>query len=133
MEAVFGGPLPFEDHADRAIRVALDMQQRLAAFNRERERQGLSPFRQGIGMHTGEVLAGTVGSEDRLSYALIGDTVNLASRIQGLTKEVQCDILASEETVTRLKESVRIGRRFTKHVAGREAPVTVYEILPSSP
>jgi class 3 adenylate cyclase len=74
-----------------------------------------------------------VGSRDRLSYALIGDTVNLASRIQNLTKEARCEILASEATVSRLKGRVRIGRRFVKHVAGREAPVTVYEILPTSP
>lgn len=129
VEAVFGGPLPQEDHADRAVRAALEMRARLAAINRERERQGLQPFRHGIGLHTGEVLAGTVGSEDRLCYALIGDTVNLASRIESLTKELKCDILASEATVTRLKGSFRIGKRFSRSVAGREAPVTVYEIL----
>src|SRR5205814_30831 len=81
---VFGAPVPSPDHAARAVRAALDMRARLRAWNTGRAR----PLSHGIGVHTGAVLAGAIGSRDRLSYALVGDTVNLASRIEGLTKEV---------------------------------------------
>ena len=74
-------------HAEHAVRAALEMRRRLAAWNAARARRGQAPLRNGIGIHTGTVLAGNIGSADRLSYALVGDAVNLASRIQGLTKE----------------------------------------------
>src|SRR5581483_2791513 len=86
IEAVFGAPVPAADHAGRAVRAALDMRARLVALNEARRRAGKPPLRHGIGVHTGTVLAGNIGASERLSYALVGDTVNLASRIQDLTK-----------------------------------------------
>ncbi|HET6366045.1 MAG TPA: adenylate/guanylate cyclase domain-containing protein, partial [Pseudomonadales bacterium] len=102
IEAVFGAPVAHADHAEQAVRSAMDMRARLAAWNRDRERAGKTPLRHGIGVHTGTVLAGSIGSRERLSYALVGDAVNLASRIQGLTKELGGDILVSGTTHARL-------------------------------
>ncbi|MCP4669244.1 MAG: adenylate/guanylate cyclase domain-containing protein [Deltaproteobacteria bacterium] len=74
-------------------------------------------------------MAGNTGSNDRLSYALIGDTVNLASRIQGLTKEFQCDILLSEATATRLQDPFHLEKEPAQMVKGYSRPITVYRIL----
>jgi len=131
IEAVFGVPMRDSDHAARAVRAALEMRKSLEALNQKRIQEGRQPFKHGIGIHTGEVLAGNVGSEDRLSYALIGDTVNLASRIETLTKAFACDILASEETVKRLDSSLQIEmeRQSPCQVKGHTKPVVVYKIL----
>jgi adenylate cyclase len=129
IEAVFGLPLLDEDHAEKAVKAALEMKKSLAALNRERSEQGLGTFRHGIGIHTGEVLAGNSGSNDRPTYTLIGDTVNLASRIQGLTKEVKCDILASEETVKRLSGPFELKEESPMQVKGYSRPVVVYQVL----
>jgi adenylate cyclase len=98
IEAAFGAPIADPAHAELAVRAALDMRRRLAAWNAERERVGKFPLRHGIGIHTGQVLAGNIGSPERLSYALVGDPVNVASRIQNLNKEFDSDILVSGET-----------------------------------
>src|SRR4030095_8231363 len=98
IEAVFGAPVSTPDHAALAVRAALDMRGRLRAWNALREPAGKRALRHGIGIHTGTVLAGNIGGGGRLSYALVGDPVNLASRIQGLTKDFMVDILISEAT-----------------------------------
>src|SRR5207245_2639208 len=85
IEAVFGAPMDKPNHAEAAVRAALDMRARLAVWNAARQRAGRRPLRNGIGVHTGTVLAGNIGSADRLAYALVGDPVNLASRPQNLT------------------------------------------------
>ena len=129
VEAVFGVPLRQVDHADKAVRAALEMRKSLEKLNRHRKKEGKTIFRHGIGICTGEVLAGNTGSENRLSYTLIGDTVNLASRIQGLTKTFHCDILVSEETVKMLKHSFHIQQELPKSVKGYSRPITVYRII----
>jgi adenylate cyclase len=126
---VFGVPLRYEDHAEKAILASLQMRRHLEALNAERESRGLNPFRHGVGIHTGEVLAGNTGSDRQLSYTLIGDTVNLASRIQDLTKEIQFDILASEETVSRLKGEFRLKKEASRMVKGYSRPIVVYRVL----
>ena len=128
IEAVFGVPFPYEDHPDKAALAALEMRTRLERLNEARLKQGKSAFRHGIGIHTGTVLAGITGSNDRLSYALIGDTVNLASRIQGLTKEFRCDILISEETQEKLRNAFRLERHPSQFVKGYSRPLTLYSV-----
>lgn len=86
IEAVFGAPISYDDHTDMAVEAALLMRSRLISLNQSLEKKGFSPFQHGIGIHTGAVLAGNIGSNDRISYALVGDTVNLASRIGSLPR-----------------------------------------------
>ena len=128
IEAVFGVPLAVEDHAERALRAALDMRDALERLNQKRDEAGLEPLRHGIGIYTGDVLAGNTGSEDRLSYTLIGNTVNLASRIQGMTKEVGWDILAYEGTLQRLKEAFDVTKEKPRSAKGYSKPITVYRV-----
>jgi class 3 adenylate cyclase len=129
IESVFGLPLRYRDHADKALLAALEMRKALARLNHERETTGHKPFSHGIGIHTGSVLAGNTGSEDRLSYALIGDTVNLAARIQGLTKVFECDILISQETVNMLSNPYSMEQKPPQMVKGYSKPVTVFRVI----
>jgi len=98
IEAVFGAPLDLPHHPEKAVLAALEMRVRLETLNRERKADGNPPVAHGIGIHTGRVFAGSVGSQDRLSYAMVGDPVNTASRIQTLNKTFGTDILISEHT-----------------------------------
>ncbi len=126
MESVFGVPLHDPEHADQAVRAALDMRRNLEALNRDREREGKAPFRHGIGIHTGMVLAGITGSDERLSYALIGDTVNLAARIEDLARDFQTDILVSEQTVRKLEGAYDLEPLPPRNVKGYSKPVKVF-------
>jgi adenylate cyclase len=125
IEAVFGAPVSAPDHAARAVRAAVDMRARLAKWNASRA----TPLRHGIGVHTGAVLAGAIGSRERLSYALVGDTVNLASRIQGLTKDVGADILVSATTARRLNGEVALRALPAVRVKGKSAEVEVFRVV----
>lgn len=128
IEAVFGVPINLEGHPDLAVQAALEMRIGLDELNRERVRKGKNPFRHGIGIHTGELLAGNTGSQDRLSYALIGGTVNLASRIAGLNKTFGSDILVSGATVKRLRETFPMKEEPAQVVKGYSKPITVFRV-----
>jgi len=129
MEVVFGVPLHDEDHAEKAVMAALEMRRLLESLNNDRVNKALMPFRHGIGIHTGEVLAGNTGSEDQFSYSLIGDTVIVASRIQNLTKEFQCDILVSEETAKRLRRPYELKKESPRKVRGHSKRIVVYRVV----
>jgi class 3 adenylate cyclase len=129
IEAVFGAPVQASDHAQRAVRAALDMRTGLAAFNAARTEQNKPPLRHGIGVHTGTVLAGSIGGADRLSYALVGDAVNLASRIQDLTKSAGTDILISATTRAALDSAVAVTALPAARVKGRSAEVEVFAVV----
>jgi adenylate cyclase len=128
IEAVFGAPVARPGHAEDAVRAALEMRRRLAAWNAVRMGKGQAPLRTGIGIHTGTVLAGNIGSADRLSYALVGDAVNLASRLQGLTKELRADVLVSGTTRSRLDGELPLVPLPAVRVKGRTAEVEVYAL-----
>ena len=108
MMAIFGAPVPCEDHAKKAVLAALQMREELERLNGEREAEGAAKLKIGIGIHTGECIIGNIGSERRLDYTAIGDAVNTASRIEGLTKEHGVDILISAETYAEIKEMVKV-------------------------
>ena len=129
IEAVFGAPIAARDHAAMAVRAALDMRTRLRAWNARREAAGKPALRHGIGIHTGTVLAGNIGGAERLSYALVGDPVNLASRIQGLTKDFKVDILISEATRKSIDPAVPVEELPAVRVKGRAEEVNVYKVV----
>jgi class 3 adenylate cyclase len=128
IEAVFGAPVAYPGHAAMAVRAALAMRRRLAAWNAARTAAGKPPLRHGIGIHTGPVLAGNIGSAERLSYALVGDAVNLASRIQQLTKEMGGDILVSGSTRRLLDGDVETIPLPAVRVKGKSAEIEVYRL-----
>lgn len=127
--ALYNAPLEMPDHAARAVRTALEFQERLGTLAAKLPGLGRSALRCGVGIHTGEAVVGTAGSRQRLEYTAIGDTVNLASRLEGLTKDLGVSIVISETTcqeVRDLFETLYLGE---VHVKGREAPVRVYTVL----
>lgn len=128
IEAAFGVPVAKPDHADAAVRAALAMRAALAEMNRQRAAEGREAIAHGVGIHSGKVLAGNSGSEDQSAYALIGDTVNLASRIQDLTKKIGCDILVSQQTADRLQEIYPLGDSSSHQVKGASRPVLVMPV-----
>jgi adenylate cyclase len=127
--ALFGAPNLYPDSATRAVRAALGMVQRLGSLNERLRQQEFSDLHIGVGIHTGEVVAGLIGPDKRVEYAVVGDPVNLASRIEGLTKELQATIVISEETASRLGPEFTLGRTATMAVKGKEKPVTVVEVI----
>jgi class 3 adenylate cyclase len=131
--SVFGLPVPSEHHASEAFAAALDMRSKLAEMNEERAGQGLEPVRIGIGMHTGEVIAGNVGNARKLQYTIIGDTVNLASRIEGLNKTYGTDLLMSGATRARLTkdEGARLELIEAAIVRGKSDRVDIWSFADS--
>ena len=128
IEAVFGAPVSDPKHAESGVRAALQMRDRLAAWNAGRVAAGKVALRHGIGIHTGTVIAGNIGSSERLSYALVGDAVNLTSRIQALNKDFGTQILVSGETRRRLEGEFDLKPLPAVRVKGRTAEVEVYSL-----
>lgn len=129
IEAAFGVPVAFEDHAEQAVSAALAMRRALAELNHQRSREGRPEFAHGVGIHTGPVLAGNSGSEDQLAYALIGSTVNVASRIQDLTKTWEWDILVSRAAADGLTPGHRLEDGQSCLVKGYSQPVLIYRLV----
>ena len=127
--AFWGAPLATPDHADRALAAAFDMRRRLAELNAQLSAENLPPFEIGIGIHTGDVILGNIGSEKKLDYTAIGDNVNLASRLEGLTKHYESSIIVSGETRAALKNPPPCAPMDQVRVKGRVAPVTLWQPL----
>ena len=131
--AEFGVPYPFADHAARALRAAAGMRAVAEDFKgwmRARfPDRDLPEFAVGIGIHTGNAVVGNLGSAKRMEFTAIGDTVNVASRLEGETKTMSCVIVASGDTVRAAGDRVVTGRHDHLKVKGRAEPVEVYEIL----
>jgi adenylate cyclase len=131
--AMFGSPVPYPDHARRAIRAALGMIEAAEEF-REWMRQrfpdrGLPDFAIGVGIHTGPVISGDIGTDKRREYTIIGDTVNTASRLEGLTKELGWKIVASRFTAEEAGAGIVCGDGSSVAVKGRSGEIDVVEIL----
>jgi adenylate cyclase len=131
--AVFGSPVSQPDHARRAVRAALGMAKEAEGFKdwmRKRfPDKGLAEFGIGVGLHTGEAVIGDIGTPKRKEFTAIGDTVNAASRLEGVTKELKCVVAASEETVKAAGPGVRTGKVETMTVKGKSEPLRVHEVL----
>jgi adenylate cyclase len=125
--AVFGAPLAHPDHSARAIRTALAMREGIVGLNERRARDGKEPIAVGIGVSAGEAVAGTVGTEDRMEYTVIGDSVNLASRLESQAKPGQ--ILITSPTFEKVYAEVEAHSLGKLHVKGKEEEIEVYEVV----
>ena len=124
----FGTPDPSDDDAERSVRAGLAMSTALAELNVDRERRSLAKIRHGIGIHFGPVIAGNIGTEDRLEYTVIGDTVNVASRIQDTCKSVGETLLISDAVKKHLPADILLQSLPEQRVKGRQAPVQIYAV-----
>jgi adenylate cyclase len=127
--AVFGAPVSKPEDAVHAVRAAVRMRGALETLNVRLVERGIPALRTGIGIHTGEVVAGNIGSDKRMEYTVIGDPVNVASRLETSTKDLGVDVLISHDTFELTKDAIdaRPVREIT--VKGRARPVMTYEVL----
>lgn len=119
------------DHADHAVQMGLAMLRELENLNRKWESEGKPRFDIGVGINTGDMIAGLVGSEETLSYTVIGDNVNLGSRLESLNKEYRCHIIISEFTYRQLKGSYNVTPLGSVKVKGKTREVAIYEVHPN--
>jgi len=131
--AVFGAPVRSQSYCDQAVQAALQMQAAVNRLNLERRSGGnRQPIAIGIGLHAGPIIAGNIGNDRKREYTVIGDTVNLASRIEGLTKRYKSSILISEtvyaELSSGLRESLQTGEIRGVRVRGKKDPIKLFKI-----
>lgn len=127
--AVFGAPIAHPDDAKRAVFAALEMQEKLKEFNKKRVKKGQNEIRIGVAVHTGNLVAGNIGSEVRMEYTVIGDTVNLTSRLEPLNKQFGTQILISESTYREVKDDIEVREIPAVELRGKEEKVKVYDVL----
>jgi adenylate cyclase len=128
--AVYGAPIPHPDHARRACRTAIDMVRELHRLQADWKQQGLPGMDIGIGINTGQMVVGNMGSKTRFDYTVIGDAVNLGSRIEALNKQYGTHILISEFTWRQVKDEFPHTREIdVTPVRGRNEPVRLYELM----
>ena len=128
--ALFGAPLDDPDHADHAVQTALAMSAGLAKLNREWRAHGRPPLDIGIGVNTGEMVAGNLGSSDIMIYTVIGDEVNLGARLESLNKQYGTRIIISEATRTALRGQYDVRALGEVVVKGKTVPVRIYTVAP---
>jgi len=126
--ALFGAPLDDEDHAEHAVQTALAMARALNELNSQWQSQGRPTLDIGIGINTGEMVAGNIGSETIMSYTVIGDAVNLGARLESLNKDYGTRIIISDATRTRLKGRYDIHPLGDVIVKGKSKPVAIFEV-----
>jgi len=127
--AGFGIPVAHDDDEDRAVRAAIAMIVELWEWNVERAAKGLDPIDHGVGLNTGMVVSGNIGSPKRMDYTMIGDGVNLAARLESACKQYSARLLISEFTKAKLKGTYKLRDIDMVVVKGKTEPVGVYEVL----
>jgi adenylate cyclase len=132
--AVWGAPIPLDDHADRALSASLAMLDELAVLQQKWKRESLPPIDIGIGLNTGQMVVGNMGSDQRFDYTVLGDAVNLGARLEAINKQYGTRILISEFVLKRLKrpESYLIREIDKIKVKGKNESVVIYEGVHSS-
>ncbi len=124
----FGTPAYYPDHALRAVKTAFMMKGKLNELNEKWKSQGRHTLKIGIGINTGDVIAGNMGSLKRMEYTVIGDAVNLASRLESLNKDLGTEIIISSSTYEQVKDHVKVKKFTDIKVKGKEESLTVYEV-----
>jgi adenylate cyclase len=124
--AIFNAPLDQPDHAARAVASAQAMQEVAAALAVDWAARGRPALRIGIGVHSGEAIIGSFGSERRSEYTALGDTVNVASRLESMSKDLDCAIVLSEATACRLPAVAPFVPLGTVQIRGRAEPMALY-------
>jgi adenylate cyclase len=127
--AFFGAPVPFEDHALRACLVSLEMQKRLAELRDEWRKEGKHELFMRIGLNTGPMVVGNMGSSARMDYTMMGDSVNLAARLEGVNKQYKTYTMISQFTYEHAKEGIETRKLDSIRVMGKKEPVDIYEVL----
>jgi adenylate cyclase len=127
--AVYGAPLPTGRDPQNAVESAVQMIQMLEGLNQRRRERRLPDLRLGVGIATGDVVAGTIGSPKRMDYTVIGDSVNLAARLQDITKRYQVGILVDETTAAEVAGTQRLRELDLIQVRGRKRPEKIFEVL----
>jgi adenylate cyclase len=130
--ALFGAPLPHADHAERAVRAGLEMLEMVAGFNRDQAAQGKPEIRIGIGIASGQVIAGYTGTERRVTYTCVGDTVNVAAHLEAHTKVLGQPILINEHTRAGLSNAIRVRDHGSAQFKTRSQRVQVYSVVPEA-
>ncbi len=129
IKAFFGAPLYLEDHARRACWVCVEMQDRLENLRRRWRKEGKPELHMRVGINTGQMVVGNIGSKNRMNYGMSGDSVNLAARLEGANKEYGTFSILSESTYQQAKEHIEVRELDSIRVRGRIAPVKIYELL----
>ncbi len=127
--AFWGSPYPQEDHAYHACCCALEMTSRLAELNQQWSGRGMDTIEIGIGLNSGPANVGNMGSEQRLSWTAMGDNVNLASRLEGMTRQYRIPIIISESTHAQVKDRFVTREIDQIRVKGKKHPVTIYQLF----
>ncbi|MFH1091587.1 MAG: adenylate/guanylate cyclase domain-containing protein, partial [Pseudomonadota bacterium] len=127
--AFWGAPLIQEDHALRASLSALEQQKIVAAFRAEVMAEGLPEIRVRMGLNTGPMIVGNMGSEERFDYTVMGDSVNLASRLEGANKQYGTEIMISESTYQEVEGQVEVRELDLLRVKGKKEPIRVFELV----
>jgi adenylate cyclase len=131
--ALFGAPLDDPHHADHAVEAALDMIAALAVLNARWKAEGRPELDIGIGINTGPMIAGNIGSEAIMSYTVIGDAVNLGSRLESLNKQYGTRIIISDATREQLSRPYRLRPLGDVIVKGKTQPVAIFEVVGREP
>jgi adenylate cyclase len=131
--ALYNVPLEAPDHALRAVRTALEFQERLQPLAERFAARYGGTLACGVGIHTGDAVVGTIGSEQRLEYTAIGDTINLGSRLEGLTKDFSVPIIISEATYAEVRDHLGARDLGEVTVKGKVIPVKIYAVVPGEP
>jgi adenylate cyclase len=126
--AIFGAPVMHEDDALASVLASLEMREALESFNERQKAAGFPEFQTGVGINFGEVTVGNIGTEKKMDYTVIGDNVNLASRLEGLTKQYHQGIIISESLYERVKEKVPCRLIDLVTVKGKTRGVKIYSV-----
>jgi len=136
MMAIFGVPEPHADDARNAVLAGLELVSVIDKWRDERLAEGLPPVEIGIGIHYGDVIAGALGDEHRLEYTVVGDAVNAAARIEGLTADLGTPLLVSADAMAAapgLEQDLRLAAPFTRLLRGRSRPIHLYRLAAAPP